>query len=261
MNGQPIQDGVPGVSAVFFFAADGRNTAPGTFKAPKLDLKGFVWPVEGDVLMCVETFHRIGDIDAPPGINSLMVSAYRKIGKKEQLPRLKSPWPANTWPVVGRITSTCATHLRHLHTNSVGITVTGKPEDEGQVGVTLQHVTVAGDLDLSGCQYGIIVPQFVEVTGRTTVARAKGGVIHFQHFETDELDVTDADCKLLTGSTHVYPDGKSCDPVDCCKYRVKIGKPKLTANVMLNGTGTRQGLLESAKGEKPEWMKGAADGS
>lgn len=241
------------MGAVVFLNSKGKNTAPGTKEAPKLNLVGFKWPAKGDVAIYVETFHQIGDIVIPAGVESVTISAYRWIGSKEQLPRIRAPWPLNTWPVMGRVTATCPIHLRHLKTLDVDITVTGIEEEPASV--TLQHAQITGDLDLGDCVFGQIVPQHVTVSGKTSVARNRGGVAHFHSLDTDEFDVEGAECRVIAGSTHIYPDGKSCDPVDCCKWRVKTGTPKKEATMMLNGVGTAKGILRSAEGEKPEWQK------
>jgi len=239
-----------------FLAADGDDGRTGEYvSAPRKTLAGFKFPVEGDLQIYVEAGHAIGDITPPAGLDSVTVSSYRPRpgGKNVWLPKVRSPWARNQWATVGAVTTTCPTHLYHLVTGDVDVTAKGEAGvgDEGDTLalVTLQHVHVKGDLDLSDCEYPGSAPVNLTVDGKTLVRRVKGGHIHFHDGDIGELDITDADCRIITG-TDCKETGR---PKDSVKYRKLTGKAKATAALMFMGTGQAKGAL--AKGEKPEWQK------
>ena len=132
-------------------------------------------------------------------------------------------------------------------------------EEDTHVHVTMQHGAGTGDIDISGSEMPVFVPQFVTTGGAIKASGIKGrGRLHLQATECDEIDVDGCEVETILGHTDVDPNSPTYEQeLDSCKYRRIKGAMKAGKEAMLKpyGTGKQKGALDPKKGEKPEYQK------
>lgn len=232
-----------------FVNKNGKPDGKGTLDDPansisKLEGVDAVYLSEGD-----QHPQLVTDLDG-----TLHIYPYKRLSSERATVMTKKDLKGK--PVIAGLVSSNSLKLFNIKIDGdIDITVapkTGNVDDPEEPEVQLSHIVlvnceITGDVNLNGCENVSTVIRDTIITGNVLLYGTKGGIVHLQHSEMNDIVADDNTAtKVICGSTQL--DRKAKDygkPVDCCIYnQIKHKDEKQLPETLIvsehgigNGTG------------------------